>query len=105
MSLALSLGCRSGLVNKSFPTPLNEQKREKNLAPVLNCTVDTTNLQAILCVVYVQLFLAASAFEQIARGSLAFPSLVIDANFRLAEARCVIEPVCSLQGFHAFTCT
>jgi hypothetical protein len=88
------------LVAESLSLPLNEQKREKNLAPVFKGAIDAANFQAIGGVVDFQLLLATSALEQIAGASLSFGLLVIHADFGLPESPRVIEPVPSAQDFH-----
>ncbi len=47
-----------------------------------------------------QTLLAASASENVARALLAFGGPVPEANLRLAETVCMVDPVWTCEGFH-----
>src|SRR3989304_6119618 len=76
------------------------KKREKNLLPVLYCSVDTADFETVFGIEDLQFFLAAAALEQIAWTHLTFARPVIGPDLGLAELAGIVEPIFALQDFH-----
>lgn len=95
------LGCPT--INEAITLLLDQKQRQEDLAPIIDGAVHPVDLQAVIGVIDFDPFVAATAFEEVARHFLADTFLVIDADLGLSEAGGVVDAVCAFQGVH-FLC-
>jgi hypothetical protein len=63
----------------------DQQKGEEDLSPVLDTSVDSPDLKAVLAIVNFDLFVTVAALQQVSRGMLATCGLLVDSDLSILE--------------------
>ena len=89
-----------GHVNKSLPPPLAKKQRQQDFPPILNSSVDSADLQAIVGVVDPQSLSATAAPQHILRTLLTRARQMSDPNLGLTEAHGVVNAIGAFEELH-----